>query len=188
MNYEFIECIVRNIKKTDSKESKEDLVNEFLPFINSICKRTFISGYDIADLQNECIVTLLECVSKYNVNAHRFVGYAGNSIKNTLNLLIRSAAIKQKYTSLSDFSLNSTINDISSDEASLDEIIILNSDNAIIQSAIENLNNDEKHLFNHLFINENTLYDYSCKKHFSYTTAKKKKKQLLNKLKKNISI
>lgn len=188
MNYEFIEYIVRNNKQTDSKESKEDLVNEFLPLINSICKRTFISGYDIADLQNECIVTLLECISKYNVNSHRFVGYAGNSIKNTLNLLIRVSATRQKYSCLSDFSLSSTINDISSDEASLDEIIILNNDNKLIQMAIEKLNTEEKFLFNYLFINENTLYDYSCIKHFSYTTAKKKKKQLLNKLRKNISI
>lgn len=188
MNYEFIECIVRRIKLTNSKESKEDLVNEFLPFINLICKKTFISGYETADLQNECIVTLLECISKYNVNSHRFVGYAGNSIKNTLNLLIRVTAIRQKYSSLSDFSLNSTINDISSHETSLDEIIILNNDNSMIQKAIEKLSTEEKFLFNYLFINENTLYDYSCIKHFSYTTAKKKKKQLLNKLRGNISI
>jgi len=54
----------------------------------NISKKTFIDGYEIHDIQNQCYETLFKCVSFYNLEKHRFVAYASNSIRNNINDLI----------------------------------------------------------------------------------------------------
>jgi hypothetical protein len=53
--------------------SKEKLAQEFRPFLLNISKRTFIDGYEMHYIQNECYKPLFKCVSLYNLERHRFV-------------------------------------------------------------------------------------------------------------------
>ena len=93
MNFEYIEELVTNCKNGDAL-SKEKLAEEFRPLIFNISKRTFIHGYAIHDIQNEGYKTLFNCVSLYNLEKHRFVAYASNSIKNNINDLIKRIKIR----------------------------------------------------------------------------------------------
>lgn len=72
MDYEYIETLV-NASKSGSKEAKESLALEFTPLINSICRRTFIYGYESSDIRNECFSTLFYCIYKYRLEAHRLL-------------------------------------------------------------------------------------------------------------------
>ena len=53
MNFEYIESLVTKSKNGDTL-SKEKLAEEFRPLIFNISKRTFIDGYEIQDIQNQC--------------------------------------------------------------------------------------------------------------------------------------
>ena len=64
MNFKYIEQLVTKCKNGDSP-SKEKLAEEFRPLIFNISKRTFIDGYEIHDIQNQCYETLFKCVCLY---------------------------------------------------------------------------------------------------------------------------
>jgi DNA-directed RNA polymerase specialized sigma subunit len=88
MDFNEIEDLVADAK-SQNQQSKERLVEEFKPFIINLSNKTFISGYDTKDIQNECYRILFKCVSVYKLEKHRFVAYATNGIKNSINDLIR---------------------------------------------------------------------------------------------------
>ncbi len=88
MNYDYIEVLVKE-SKDGNEESKKKLMEQFKPYILNICKRTFIHGYDFQDIENECYRILFRCVEIYDLDKHRFVAYATNGIKNSINYLIK---------------------------------------------------------------------------------------------------
>ena len=88
MNYDYIENLVKQCK-VGNESSKEKLIEEFRPFIINLSKRTFIPGYDYDDFKNECYRILFRCILLYKIESHRFVAYATNGIKNSINDLIR---------------------------------------------------------------------------------------------------
>lgn len=178
MNYDYIENLVSSAKDCDLK-AKNDLIIEFTPFINSISRKTFIHGYDRCDLKNECFFTLFNCISKYNLNSHRFVAYATNSIKNNLNVLITKAINRNDIDGL--FSLSDDVESI----ASLEDDI--KKENIHLEykllSAIKNdLSTSERHLIVFIFFMKNTLTNYAYHENISYVTASKRKKRVLEKL------
>ena len=50
-----------------------------------------ISEYDYDDFKNEFYRILFRCISLYKIEYHKFVAYATNGIKNSINDLIRSS-------------------------------------------------------------------------------------------------
>ncbi len=66
MDYKYIETLARKAKDGDV-HSKEQLAEEFKPFIINLANKTFIHGYDFYDLQNECYHSLFKCLSLYNI-------------------------------------------------------------------------------------------------------------------------
>lgn len=182
MNYDYIENLVRHAKTGDLK-AKEDLIEEFTPFINSISSKTFIHGYEKCDLKNECFLTLFNCICKYNLDAHRFVAYATNAIKNNINLLITKVVKRNDIDGFS--SLNNIIEDVDSlDDNILKEDLFLEYEHYNLLSAIKNnLSDCERHLILFIFFMNNTLTNYAYYENISYVTASKRKKKVLEKLK-----
>ena len=88
MDYNDIENLV-NLAKANDRNAKEELMVKFTPLILNLSKRSFVNSYEFADIKNECYHTLFKCVSLYNLDKHRFVAYATNAIKNSVNFLIR---------------------------------------------------------------------------------------------------
>lgn len=187
MDYEYIENLV-SASKSGSQKAKESLALEFTPLINSICRRTFIYGYERSDIRNECFTTLFLCVHKYKLEAHRFIAYATNAIKNNINYLIRKTV---KQNGLNNFLTLSLYDDaldyLPSNENNLEDTICLLNDYDELSNVINNkLNTEEKLLVSFIFFNKNTLTNYANHKKISYVAASKRKKKVLNKLKNNI--
>lgn len=181
MNYDYIESLVHK-SKINNSISKENLINEFKPLILSICKKTFIHGYENEDIINECYSTLFRCITLYNPESHRFVAYATNAIKNNINDLIK----KNKRKSLSQGNealiLSDNLEYILCDSNNLEEIVLNNLDYTSLKSALSQLNSDEIELIDFIFFKNNSLKLYSYWKKINYSAATKKKSSILKKL------
>lgn len=53
MDFNYIEVLVTKCKN-NNEAAKEKLAAEFRPLIYNISKRTFIDGYNVHDIQQEC--------------------------------------------------------------------------------------------------------------------------------------
>lgn len=181
MNYEYIEKLVSKAKIGDL-HSKETLIQEFTPFINSISRKIFIHGYERCDIKNECFLTLCNCISKYKLDGHSFIGYATNAIKNNLNLLITRIIKRNDFDGL--FSLSDDLeNTVSINHLMEQENQFLEYEHNQLLFAIKNnLSDSERQLVLFVFFKKNTLTNYAYYENISYVTASKRKKKVLEKL------
>jgi len=188
MDFNEIEALVANAK-AENKLSKEKLAEEFKPFIINISNKTFINGYDKQDIQNECFRILFKCVSIYNLEKHRFVAYATNGIKNSINDLItksmnRSSSEGSEALILSD-NLEHTI---PSTADTLDDLLCNKADSELLIQAFDNLTKEEKELIIFVYFKNNPLKTYAYWKNMCYSTATRKKKTILNKMKQHLTV
>ena len=182
MNFDYIEYLVTNCKN-DDKLSKEKLAEEFRPLIFNISKRTFIDGYEIHDIQNQCYETLFKCVSLYNLEKHRFVAYATNSIKNNMNDLIKRIKIRSATEGNDALSLHEDVEkDLPSQDISLEDMLCDQCDYEDLRLAIDNLTEDEKELIDFIFYKNNTVQTYAYFKNLCYSTASQRKNIILKKI------
>lgn len=188
MNYEYIERLVSAAKAGDVK-AKENLSLEFTPLIASISKKTFIHDYLRCDLENECFLALFTCLSKYDLNTHRFVAYATNAIKNNIGYLIRKDKNRNELDGFSTLYLNNNLEEfLPSKAGALDEDLCCLYDYNRLSFALNNkLNDEEKQLISFIFFKNNTLTNYAYFKNISYVAASKRKKNVLKKLNKYIN-
>lgn len=187
MNYNHVENLVRLSKNGDMK-SKEKLLEEFRPFIINISKRTFIHGYEFEDIVNECYRILLKCISLYKLENHRFVAYATNGIKNSINDLIRNSIKNNKISGSYTLTIDSFIEDTFKDDSpEIEDILCSQYDCDCLKYAINCLTQEELSLINHIFYKNETLKSYAKENNVSYSYAFKKKRYVLDKLFMNIN-
>lgn len=186
MNFNEIEALVV-AAKAENKLSKEKLAEEFKPFIINLSNKTFISGYDREDIQNECYRILFNCVSAYNLDRHRFVGYAMSGIRNSINDLIERSIKRNASEGREALILSDNLEHIlPSHIDALDDMICNKAASKILENAINNLSQDERELILFVYFKNSSLRTYAYWKNMCYSTASKKKKTILNKLKKYI--
>lgn len=182
MDYDYIESLVIRAKKGDNF-AKEKLISEFKPYILNISQRTFIYGYELQDIQNECYHIFFKCLSMYNIDSHRFVAYATNGIKNSISYLIEKNKNRSSCEGLEAFSLYDEVKDfLLSDDSTMEDVICDNAEYDALNQILENLNEEEKELINFIFFNENTTKNYAKEKNMCYSTALLKRKNILNKI------
>lgn len=144
MDFDYIESLVYKCKNGD-RISKEELANEFRPLIINISKRTFIDGYDINDIRNECYRSLFKCVSLYNLERHKFVAYATNAIKNNINDLIKHIKTRSSTNGNDALSLHGDIEkDLPSQDTNLEDFLCEECDSEDLKLALNNLSKEEK--------------------------------------------
>ncbi|MFW2491702.1 sigma-70 family RNA polymerase sigma factor [Clostridium chromiireducens] len=188
MDFNYIEELVKKCK-ADDKLSKEKLAEEFRPLIFNISKRTFIDGYEIHDIQNECYSSLFKCVSLYNLDKHRFVAYATNAIKNNMNDLIKRIRTRSSTEGNEALSLHDDVEkDLPSHDISLEDLFCDRCDYEELRLAINKLNVEEKELIDFIFFKNNTIQSYAYFKNLCYSTACLKKKVTLKKIFVHISL
>ena len=181
MDYKYIETLVRKAKDGDV-QSKEKLVEEFTPFIINLSNKTFIHGYDFHDLQNECYKSLFKCLSLYNVENHRFVAYATIGIKNNLNDLIRKSLTRNCFEGSETLTYDCCILDNCVDDVDIEEVILSKIRQAELKDALSILSNTEKEMIDFIYFKNNPLAAYASLKNLNYSTARKHKKRILNKI------
>ena len=182
MNYKYIEKLVKE-SKTGNESSKEKLAEEFRPFIINISRRTFIHGYDFEDIMNECYRILFKCISLYNIETHRFVAYATNGIKNSINDLIKKQLKNNKIQGSSVNSIDKYIEEsYKADIPEMSDILFSEHDKNSLEYAMNQLSTEESDFINHIFFQNKTLKSYAEHNNISYSYAFKKKKYILDKL------
>ncbi|MDU5723272.1 MAG: sigma-70 family RNA polymerase sigma factor, partial [Clostridium butyricum] len=162
---------------------KEKLIEEFRPFIINLSKRTFIPGYDYDDFKNECYRILFRCILLYKIESHRFVAYATNGIKNSINDLIRrniqTNNIHGSGATVYDNYVDETFN---SDSPQIEDILCSSYDSDCLKFAMNQLTEDEKELVQHIFFKDMTLKSFSDEKGICYSCAVKMKRFVLDKM------
>lgn len=187
MDYAYIEKLVISSKLGDEM-CKELLVKEFTPFILSLSNKAFIHGYDKQDLHNECYKALFYCLHKYDTKSHRFVGYAINSIKNQISLLIKKSINHSSSEGQAALALFEDVeNTIASNELNIEDGFLRKSDFEHLNHALNNLKEDERELIDYIFFKKNTVRTYAFSKNMSYSTAISKKNNTLKKIKKSLN-
>jgi RNA polymerase sigma factor, sigma-70 family len=186
MNFDEIEALVA-AAKAENKLSKEKLAEEFKPFILNLSSKTFISGYDREDIQNECYKTLFNCVSVYNLDRHRFVGYAMSGIRNSINDLIERSIKRSPAEGTEALILSDNLEHIlPSQMDALDDMICNKTALELLENAINSLSQEERELIIFVYFKNSSLRTYAYWKNMCYSTASKKKQTILNKLKNHI--
>lgn len=182
MDFNYIEELVYKCKNGDML-SKDKLAEEFRPLILNISKKTFIDGYDMHDLHNECYKSLFKCVSVYNLERHRFVAYATNAIKNNTNDLIKRIKTRSSTEGYDALCLHDDFEkDLPSQDISLEDLFCEECDYIDLRLALNNLEEDEKELIDFIFFKNNTVQNYAHFKNMCYSTANRKKKVTLKKI------
>lgn len=183
MDFNEIEALVV-AAKAENKLSKEKLAEEFKPFIINLSNKTFISGYDREDIQNECYRILFNCVSAYNLDRHRFVGYAMSGIRNSINDLIERSIKRSPAEGRESLILSDNLEHILPSQIdALDDMICNKTASKLLENAINNLSQEEKELIIFVYFKNSSLRTYAYWKNMCYSTASKKKQTILNKLK-----
>lgn len=181
MNYEKLETLVIKAKNGD-KKSKEEIINEFKPFILKFSSKFFIDSYDIYDIQSECYTILLEAINMYKPEKHRFVAYATNAIKNTIFLLVRRSKRHDKTDGLSALTFDGELSHIV-DENDDYQQILKKLDSEQLANALKSLNKKEFELIDFVIFKKQSLRSYSIIKKINYSTVVWDKNLILKKLK-----
>lgn len=187
MNFEYIEDLVTKCKNGD-KLSKEKLAAEFRPFIINLSKKTFIDRYEAQDIKNQCYESLFKCVQLYNLEKHRFVGYAISSIRNNLNDLIKRVKIRNSTDGNDALSLHADVEEeLLSQDISSEDLFFKEYDYEELRFAISKLTEEEKELIDFIFYKNNTIRTYAYLKNMCYSTACQRRDAILKKILKSIT-
>ncbi|MBL4932141.1 sigma-70 family RNA polymerase sigma factor [Clostridium paridis] len=182
MNYDKIENLVL-LAKLGEEQAKEELVKEFKPYILNLSKKTFINGFEFEDIKSECYRVLFNCIRLYNPEKHRFVAYATNGIRNSINFLIRSSIRKDKSDGPETLILDDNLENILSHDLGFVEDELFNVIfRAKLKEALNKLEYDELELITFVFFRKKSLMDYSRYKNTTYRKAVTKRNKILDKL------
>lgn len=182
MDYDYVENLVKE-SKDGIESSKEKLIEEFKPFIMNVCKRTFVHGYEFQDIENECYKILLHCIELYDLDKHRFVAYATNGIKNSINYIIRHNVQYNNINGTSAQILTSEIEEsLISGDMSTEDILCTKCDHEQLNYAIHKLDEKESELINSIYYKGLSVRKYAQLKNLSYSTIVKRKRSILDKL------
>lgn len=183
MNFNEIEALVA-AAKAENKLSKEKLAENFKPFILNLSSKTFINGYDKEDIQNECYRILFNCVSAYNLDKHRFVGYAMSGIRNSINDLIERSIKRSPLEGKEALILSDNLEYIlPSQMDALEDMLWNKIASELLKNAMDSLSQEERELIIFVYFKNSSLRTYAYWKNMCYSTASKKKQTILNKLK-----
>jgi len=182
MNFSNIENLVL-LSKANDERAKEELAKEFKPFILNLCKKSHVNGFEFEDLKNECYQTLFKCVKVYDPVKHRFVAYATNAIKNSINNLIRNSIRRENREGPKTLILNDNLEHVLSyDMGFVEDEIYKAALNKTLKAALKNLTRDELELIEFVYFQKHSLKQYSYWKEISYVKAANMKNNLINKL------
>lgn len=186
LNFDEVERLALLSIKGDMR-AKEELAENFKPFILNLAKKSYIHGFEFEDIVNECYNSLFNCLSRYNPDKHRFVAYATISIKNSVGLLIRLANKRNETDGAATLILTDNLEHVvSNDKEFIEDEVIKKIDIDNLKKAISELSHTEKNLVDYVFLKKHTLKQYSLHSNLNYSKVVNKKNSIINKLKFNI--
>jgi len=140
------------------------------------------------DIQNQCYESLFKSVRLYNLESHRFVGYAISSIRNNLNDLIKRVKIRNSTDGNNALSFHADVEEeLFSLDRSLEDLLSEECDYEELRFAISKLTEEEKKFIDFVFYKNNTIRTYSYLKNMCYSTACQRRDVILKKLLKSMT-
>lgn len=186
MDFDKIENLVL-LSKQDNSKAKEELCAQFAPLIIKLSMKTYINGFDFEDLKSECYKTLFKCVLLYDPSKHRFVAYATNAIKNSINNLIRTSLRKSLGEGCKALNLDANLEYVLSyDMFSVEDRLFKNVFHKELKNEIAKLSFDEQLLIEFLYYKKTSLKAFAAYRAIPYGKAFNIKSNMLKKLRKNI--
>ncbi len=188
MNHHEIEaCVIR--AKSGNQEDLLKLLEQFKPFIIKTAKQFNIRNHDLYDLLQIGYIAIINALAKYRTGSHTFTCYAMNSIKNAFRMSARKNLRHSEELSLNtQFATNSEAYaefiDCIKDDTDIEEEVINTDTLKRLRKAVSKLPEDELELIVMVYYNGISLKTYAAKKHISYYLAKKKRREILEKLRK----
>ena len=169
------------LAKNGDKNAKEEIINMYYPLIIKECKGIFLKDKTFEDLIQIGIMYLLTGIDRFDVNKDfsSFSSYILWSIKNGYRYLCRSEI---RYNN--EFSINKTTDDgfelgdsISDESINIERNFIGDLINSNLYLAINNLDKDERHLIEYLYLEcekpNLTRYSKEINKDYYYCCALK---------------
>lgn len=182
MDYDYVEKLAAAAKQGD-EVSKEALASEFTPLILRLSNKAYINSYEIADIRNECYKTLFKCVLLYNKDKHRFVAYATNAIKNSVNYLIRVSVRRSSAEGKEALILDNKLEQLlHTDLDNIEDKLVAKGNKMKLKSALKSLSFSEQELVNYVYFRDNSLKSYAELKGISYSAAVTSRNNVLKKL------
>lgn len=185
MNLEYIENLVKEVKQ-NNEESKTLLVEEFKPLIKKIASSTFINSFNKEDIESECYAILFKCTKMYDLNKHRFVGYATNAIKNSIWDLIRRSKRREGAEGEGAYVMDDVLDNVLCDNTDIVDTLYQKFKHKKLHEAINSLPTDQKDFITYVFFENNSLTDYSKSKKISYNKVTYMKNKVLDYLYKHL--
>ena len=184
MDYNYMEKLIA-LAKAGNKDAKEKILIEFTPLIKKIAFRTYISGYEKEDLENEGYLALLQAINNYDSKRVSFVAYGTMAIKNSINNLIRKAVNRELVESNKALTFDGSLENLNLQEKLLTENYIIEKiDIKNLNNLLKTLNKEEQELIKSTIIDKISIRKYAATKNLNYTTTLYRQKKLLKKLNK----
>ena len=179
---DYIENLVKEAKLGNSN-AKEELVNRFKAFIVKRAQGVFIKNYDMEDLIQIGVMSILRAIESYKLERENFVSYVTYAITNNFNYEIRKRNKDRFESSLnkeSDGGLE--ILDLVSDEDSIEENYINKETKDKLLKSISKLSLEEKSLIQIVYFQKIKIKDYAESRGLKYGTVLKRKRVVMEKL------
>ena len=186
MYFTKIECLVKRSKEGDEK-AKEELARILRNFIKSIVKKYHINSYEFEDNMFEGYMILFECIKIYDAERYKFLGLLRICIDRHFANLLRSSQRGELKDGAKTLIIDENLENVLFYEMEYTEDSINEEfKSAVINSAFEILKNEEKEVIIYKYYMKKTLEEYAEYKGISYSTAKRRKREALDKMKKFI--
>lgn len=179
---DYIENLVKEAKLGNSND-KEELVNRFKPFIVKRAQGVFIKNYDMEDLIQIGVMSILRAIESYKLERKNFVSYVTYAITNNFNYEIRKRNKDRFESSLNkETDEGLEILDLVSDEGNIEENYINKEMRDKLLKSINMLSLEEKSLIQMVYFEKIKIKDYAESKGIKYGTVMKRKRVVMEKL------
>lgn len=173
------------VKKSKSKdeEATRILLEKYKPFILKTMQGVYIKGYDREDLIQIGYFSVIKAIEKYDLDSKTpFTAYVCNSIKNNYYYKIRGK-VKENCDVSYEKSLEEGFE--YTNEDNIEDEVLNNFEIQRLRQALNKLSVEEKEFILYCYSNgHGSTKEYSKMKGIKYGTLQKRKKSILNKIKK----
>ncbi|MBV7273838.1 sigma-70 family RNA polymerase sigma factor [Clostridium sp. PL3] len=164
----------------------EEIIEAFRPFVIKTARSIYIRSFDINDLIQIGMMSIIKAVEMFDVNrGNAFTSYMFNAVKINFYNLIRTNI--KRASECSANSLNKEgfelIDNIVSEE-NLEEDMVKKEEKVMLTKALNKLSEKDREVVHWFYFENKDLKSYAVFKSISYRTAVARKKSALIKLKK----
>lgn len=171
--------------KQGNKKAIGEILKSFEPLIYKTSISYYIYGYDMEDIRQITIITIINAVEKFDTSfSNSFPAYVQKCIRNQMNTEIEKATkIYYKDKENKEIAFSMDLKEIIDENTDVAEEYINKEISHILFEEIGKLDLNEKALLNSIYVKGITLKEYAEKENIEYHKARYAKDKILEKLK-----